>query len=57
MDCYNPSGNNAGESIGVLRAMLVKNNDLLKALKQHRRQSKAIQKHLATLKQLKTLDV
>ena len=40
-----------------LRETLTKTNDLLKALKRHRRQSRAIASTLASLKQLKTLGV
>jgi uncharacterized protein YlxW (UPF0749 family) len=41
----------------TLRELLLKTNGLVKALKQHRRKSKAIQSTLESLKQLKTLGV
>jgi hypothetical protein len=40
-----------------LRETLLKNNELLKGLKRHRRQSRALQTTLASLRQLKTLGV
>ena len=40
-----------------LRDTLIKTNQLLKGLKVHRRQSRAVQNTLASLKQLKTLGV
>ena len=40
-----------------LRDTLLKNKDLLNALKQHRRQNRAVQSTLASLRQLKTLGV
>ena len=40
-----------------LRDTLLKTNDLLRGLKQHRRQNRAVQNTLASLKQLKTLSV
>jgi hypothetical protein len=39
------------------RDSLVKANELLKALKRHRRQSRALQTTIASLRQLKTLGV
>jgi len=41
----------------VLRDALVKNNELLKALKHHRRQNRALQQTLNSLHELKTLSV
>ena len=41
----------------ALRETLARNNELLKGLKRHRRQSRAVQNTLASLRQLKTLGV
>ena len=41
----------------ALRETLLKTNDLIKAIKQDRRQSRAVQQTLAQLRQLKTLGV
>lgn len=41
----------------ALRETLVKTNELLKGLKAHRRQSRAVQNTLASLRQLKGLGV
>jgi hypothetical protein len=41
----------------VLRETLVKTNELLKGLKRHRRQSRALQNTIASLRQLKGLGV
>ena len=41
----------------VLRETLVKTNELLKGLKRHRRQSRALESTIASLRQLKGLGV
>ena len=41
----------------VLHGLVQQSNALVKALKQHRRQSKAVQQTLASLRQLKSLGV
>ena len=42
---------------GALRDLMLQANELVKSLKQHRRQSKAVQQTLDSLRQLKTLGV
>jgi len=40
-----------------LRDTFLKNNELLKSLKRHRRQSRAVQNTLASLRQLKSIGI